>query len=409
MRIISYGIPDGTLGPGRQFGHTVSHGQHQIDFRDRAPTLDLSGADLFVLPASMKFEPGDTNQDRNAQQLAVRQIGEAVSHGAKLALCCPPGFPVSMEFGVRVLDHYYIQADSGLRPGWRHPIFATYLTRYEVRDGIALMPQREDIDLLSLSSVARRTEEQYGACALPIGLGLLYIVPANLVAGNEARLIAELATAIERHADSVLRPATAPIIDSFVFGNESGTRADRDAARVALERLEAELEQYNAKKDILFLRGDALTNRLCDWIPANLHIRTSRTEEFIEDLMLVGADTTPFALCEVKAVNGNVQRDHVYQVAKHRAERGKPEEFPALLIANTFADTATVQERQPVGANEIMIAAKNNVLIVRTLDLLFLSDQIERRLVARGELLELITTESGWLRANADAYDVVKN
>ena len=114
---------------------------------------------------------------------------------------------------------------------------------------------------------------------------------------------------------------------------------------------------------------------------ANLHLKTRRFEEYIEDFWLLDLNTgDDIALAEVKSATHNAKRTHVAAAFLHREERERGDDFPALLVVNSFADadTVKVKDKQRISPKVLNLATRNGVLIVRTLDLLRLADLLEQ-------------------------------
>lgn len=72
------------------------------------------------------------------------------------------------------------------------------------------------------------------------------------------------------------------------------------------------------------------------------------------------------------------------------------------------SETLKDKEQQRVSPTECAYAAKRDVLIVRTLDLVRLLDQLERGIVTTEAIRDLFTTKTGWLKVKGDKRTVVK-
>ena len=105
------------------------------------------------------------------------------------------------------------------------------------------------------------------------------------------------------------------------------------------------------------------------------------------------------ALVEVKGTSrGGVQREHVNQADSHRERAKLAASFPSILIINTNLKASTLGEKdQAVASEQVQHAARNNVLILRTLDLLNL---IALRLAGQIDVQRvtaILTGSAGWL------------
>ena len=201
-----------------------------------------------------------------------------------------------------------------------------------------------------------------------------------------------------------------PIVASFEFSLEKKLRQDLSDVEQQKRQLSERLTQYDERKLILRLKGDALADELCKWFEEHLGIRTERVEEYKEDFWILGDAEERVAICEAKGLEANVKRQHITQAELHRDERELPDDFPTLLMVNSFAGAETVEEkdRQRVSPQECASATRKHVLIIRTLDLVRLLDQTERGLITSNKVRELLLTESGWLKVTDERFEIVK-
>ena len=125
-------------------------------------------------------------------------------------------------------------------------------------------------------------------------------------------------------------------------------------------------------------------------------------EQYKEDFWLVAGGERA-VIGEVKAVNGNVTPSDLAHVVSHRKEAGKPDEFPALFVANTFANTEKVDKRR-IEPNVCRRAREDNVLLMRTVDLARFYDGMTKQV--GGFDLDTLWTQlrsgGGWLQVDGD-------
>lgn len=242
------------------------------------------------------------------------------------------------------------------------------------------------------------------------GDGLLYVLPVSPPPGNEHPFMCTLTHGILAHSQRVKHPSAAPIVKSFQFAKEKPLLAERDELKKKVADTEEHIKAYDEKKDILFLRDDPLADRLAEWLTKYMVIATRRHEQYIEDFWLLDENGNDVAICEAKGVNTNVKREHITALVLHREERDLPDDFPSILIMNTFANATTIKQkdRQGVGRIERRRATRNNVLIVRTLDLVRLLDLLEQGRLEQTEVRALLLNETGWLKASDKELEIVK-
>ncbi len=205
--------------------------------------------------------------------------------------------------------------------------------------------------------------------------------------------------------------AETPIIDDFLFSNEVDLVKSQLNLLDDLQVLEKQLAEYKSRKSILFLRNDPLADNLPVWIEEELGIPTRREEKYIEDLWLCDSNGKDIVICEAKGLNKNVRKEHVTALIQSRQSRELPEDYPSLLIVNTFAEVGTVvdKDKQVVPPNVLDWAVKNNVLIVRTLDLIRLADLVELDRISSEKILDMILTGRGWLQVTNDQNTILND
>jgi hypothetical protein len=164
--------------------------------------------------------------------------------------------------------------------------------------------------------------------------------------------------------------------------------ADLIDAQIKLARemsdIEQNLKSFCRLKRILVLQSEPLVDAVLEVFNATMPLKAKREEAFREDLKLVDSDGRAVALVEVKGVSGGVGREQVNRADSHRERAGMSATFPSLLIVNTRmkASTSISDKDQSV---ERQHAARNNVLILKTLDLLNLASlSLKRNSEARG-------------------------
>ena len=132
-------------------------------------------------------------------------------------------------------------------------------------------------------------------------------------------------------------------------------------------------------------------------------------DEGREDFKIVDAGTV-VSVGEAKGTNGGIKREYINQVDSHRERLGLTDAVPGLLLINNQMDVTGIVERREtqVSPEQICHARRMNVLIVRTIDLLYLMRHLEDNVNTRGTLLGLIRGGGGgWLAADPSAYRIV--
>jgi hypothetical protein len=109
-------------------------------------------------------------------------------------------------------------------------------------------------------------------------------------------------------------------------------------------------------------------------------------------------------------MNRNVTRQDIAKLDEHRKATGKPDDFPALLVANTFATLQDVEEkeRRRIGSNECKRAAADHILVMRTIDLINIYELIAQGRLELNRFLDILLRENGWLNVTSDGWEIVK-
>jgi len=288
--------------------------------------------------------------------------------------------------------------------------FRDYLALYG-RDRLSFPVVPQEAQTFTVHALATTASPvQHAAFAIERGQGLVYFLPANKIPGIEGALLSTLIQSVADHASRIRNPSSEAITRDFRFSQEDELQTKLSAEVEEVQRLRTALVEIDRKKDLLYLRSHPLAERLPQWFAEYLGIQGRRIEEYVEDFWLVTSDDKDAVICEAKGLNKNVTRQDISQLVLHREERDLPDEFPSLLVVNTFALAATVKEKanQRIGSRECRKAVRDHVLVTRTIDLLCLLDLLERGEVASSEIWTLFTTETGWLRADSRGLKVVK-
>jgi hypothetical protein len=174
--------------------------------------------------------------------------------------------------------------------------------------------------------------------------------------------------------------------------------------------IDVALTQFDEIRRILVADDAALVAAVTVTLENGLGLSVRRVEEYREDLTIVDENGAPMILLEIKGTNRGVKREHVNQADSHRERAGLPQSFPSILVVNTNVKNArSLEEKdQGIAGEQIQHAKRNNVLILRTLDLLNLVRLLRCGKVDRDTVMRLFTTCAGWLRVTETDWNVVE-
>lgn len=195
----------------------------------------------------------------------------------------------------------------------------------------------------------------------------------------------------------------------FSFVEEKEIIKQKEKAKLQLEKLNKKQTELDKFKSILVLSGDTLVENVALTFKDGFGISVDCTDEFREDLKLLDEKSKPFSLCEVKGTNKGVKREHINQADSHRERSGYDEKFPSLLVMNTHIKNArSIEEKyQEIAIEQIRHAAKMNVLVLRTIDLLGILQLYLAGSIKKDDIKKLLTNNCGWLRVEEETYSII--
>jgi len=196
-------------------------------------------------------------------------------------------------------------------------------------------------------------------------------------------------------------------IDSYRFPQEVAVVSEVEKLQKEISKRGESLEGYLRLKEILWFRDDELVKSVMSFFK-KMGIDTKRDEIYKEDFWVMEQNEES-VIVEVKGLDKNLKRPHISKLDEHRGAREKPDDFPALLVVNSFNKAGSLKEKDnSISTNEIEKAVRVNVLLLRTLDLCNAYYLMERHKLTSSQLLKVIRTETGWLRITPSGYEIKK-
>jgi hypothetical protein len=287
----------------------------------------------------------------------------------------------------------------GVTEGAVHPLdpaFRDYLTVF----GKSSMA----FDVPEDSEVLGELPEGPAAWCRPIGgTGALYVIPWFLAGASG--FVDKLLEAVRNHR-SGLAGDVPGYLGELRLGGEADLLARIEKAETQLDELHAEANRLLRFRLLVGpLSGNAfeqLAIKALNEVFDGTHYRAEDRQDLrIEDFWVV-VDGEDKALGEAKGLNSHIQREHVNQVDNHRAEQKRQvEELPGLLVVNIFRKDESLEKRLlPVNDDIVRHAVRQNVLILRGMDLYrLLSRKLDGEVVG-DSLVEALNSGGGWLEVN---------
>lgn len=199
-------------------------------------------------------------------------------------------------------------------------------------------------------------------------------------------------------------------VNAFKFPEEQNLLERQEVLAAEGKQLDERLAIFEQFKRVLVADGDQLVKAVTHVLEDGFGFKVDDIDEYREDLKIVDAEGKPVVFAEVKGTNAGVKREHVNQADSHRERAGLAVEFPTVLIVNTHIKNArTLEEKdKPVPGEQIAHAARNKVVILRTLDLLGLVALVNKGAMPAENVLGLLRGAGGWLRVWGSPPELVQ-
>jgi len=199
-------------------------------------------------------------------------------------------------------------------------------------------------------------------------------------------------------------------LDEFRFAQENTLACELEAVTQKKSELQAQLHGLKEYKGILTTSGENLRSIINAIFEDFFGLKVDPSDEGKEDGKILNENGELLAIFEVKGVKKGISRENINQVDSHRERNGLSTSTPAILIINNQMDVDGIEARlnTSVAKEQIEHAVKLRILIMRTIDLLFLMKHLEDKSISdRGtELLKLMQSPGGWLKADDSNFAV---
>jgi hypothetical protein len=170
------------------------------------------------------------------------------------------------------------------------------------------------------------------------------------------------------------------------------------AANVKLEPKLNLLKRQCYLKSILWTKYDELRDA-CVKAFEEIGIKAIENDIGIEDFYLQSNSSSNICICEAKGKDNDLLLGDLSKFEINRERAGENESFPSLLIANTHNKANTLEEKdRPIPSNVIEKAKRDNILIMRSLDLFRLIGMFQEKKINTKEILKMILGSQGWVQ-----------
>jgi hypothetical protein len=284
--------------------------------------------------------------------------------------------------------------------------FRPYLKGYGVANTVFELPYDRDrqFEIIAESGgTAVAIEWAHQVFFLPFHTTKRDIVTLNLIATEVSRAILDY-----RQKRIAEVPAW---LDEFKFATEEKLGSEIDALQRQIADRKDQIQIWRDYKAILSTSGDILKERVVAMLRSFFGVRVDALEEFREDAKILDDTGEVIAFVEIKGTKGGIKREHINQVDSHRERAGLSSSVSGVLIINNEMSVGGIKERfeTTVPGEQIDHAKKLNVLIIRTIDLLFIIRQFEDIPNKTEKFLELLRGGGGWLKATPTDYQIISS
>ena len=213
--------------------------------------------------------------------------------------------------------------------------------------------------------------------------GSIFFLPFNIINHdeNEAKLL------VEELSRSILGYLQKRILEipewtnEFAFIKEKKLENDLKKTKSKEKKISDELSKFKSYKGIISQSGEALKDTVVLILKDFFSLNITDVEDFKEDALIRDFNNGVLISLEIKGTNKGIKREYINQIDSNRERRGLASTTPGLLIINDQMKINDVSNRfETTVAPEQTKHAKNmNILIIRTIDLLFFMRTLEKK------------------------------
>ncbi len=197
-------------------------------------------------------------------------------------------------------------------------------------------------------------------------------------------------------------------VNEFCFERENYLRTELDELDRKRSSLRNELLTWHKYKGILIQSGEILQETVVTILRTFFELRITDVEDFKEDALIKDDNDNVIAVIEIKGTKSGVKRTHINQIDSHRERNELSPSIPGILIINDHMGSEGISNRleKTVAEEQIHHAKRMNVLIIRSIDLLFLIKTLEGDSMRKEKLLGFLKQGGGLLHYKNNTISV---
>ncbi len=198
-------------------------------------------------------------------------------------------------------------------------------------------------------------------------------------------------------------------VDELRFKGEESLYVEINALLEKTNRLESQLESWKDFKGVLTTSGTLLRSKVIAILESFFQLEVDQVEETRVHAVIIGGDDAPSVMIQAASTERGIQIELLDQMDSHRKRHWPSTPMPAVLFINNDIPMIGIDARLKTDVPEELVkhARDLNILMVRTIDLLFLMRHLEEDPQRKSRLMHIFSSGGGWLKADADGYEVV--
>lgn len=197
-------------------------------------------------------------------------------------------------------------------------------------------------------------------------------------------------------------------VDELRFKREKTLYLEINSLLGKVNRLESELDSWRDYRATLIVSGALLTNKVVAILESVFELKVE-FEDDGEEAIAIDHEGCPLLMIETNSTEGAVEKECIDRACLHRQSRGLSESLPTILFVNCDMTVTDIQKRveKNVPQEIIEYARDRKILIIRTIDLLFLARDLEDEPRKKDRLMHLLRSGGGWLKASIGGCEIV--
>lgn len=305
-------------------------------------------------------------------------------------------------FAVRRHHRYHLSVDAPVKVRTREHEFDAYASHYGIPTTVFELPHQQPIERRVLFELGDQ----------PVGVEFdagLFFLPFYSAEKSWSAALSIVKTVTRSIAD-YRRNRIVEIphwVDDVRFKSEENLYLEINSLLEKVNRLESQLFSWRDYKSILTTSDGALRNKVVAILESVFDLKVELGED-PGSAIIMRDEQHPAAIMGTQSTEGELQEDAIARTDRLRQSHGLPETMPAILVVNDHSLVHDVWRRSRARVpRDLARCAKNrNILILRTIDLLFLMQELESNPHRKTKVMQFLLSGGGCLEADGTHHDI---